>query len=93
MTCEHGYTVGLDCPYCICPVCGKPESECQPGDHDEPTPAQPSATPKIRVWGIAAGRGSTQDAAQGAFTWRDYTEHDYPAQDWRHVIRIEVLRA
>lgn len=33
--CEHGYSVGWDCPFCSCPVCGKPEAECPPGAHDE----------------------------------------------------------
>lgn len=35
MICEHGYTAGFDCPYCLCPVCGKPEAECPPGSHEE----------------------------------------------------------
>lgn len=34
MLCEHGYTVGWDCPYCLCPVCGRPEAECEPGTHE-----------------------------------------------------------
>jgi hypothetical protein len=34
MTCEHGYAESWDCPYCLCPICGRPESECPPGAHD-----------------------------------------------------------
>jgi hypothetical protein len=47
---------------------------------------------QIRVWGLAAGRGSTSAAAPGAFTWREYAgDTDIPRQDWLHIIKIEKL--
>lgn len=47
-----------------------------------------SSSPVI-VWGIAAGFGSTKDAARGAFTWREYpTEQKIPRQDWIEIIKI-----
>ena len=47
---------------------------------------------KIRVWGLAAGRGSTGNAARGAFTWREYaSESDIPRRDWLDIIKIERL--
>ena len=38
--CEHGYTTGWDCPYCLCPYpgCGKTEAECPPDAHEDPAP-------------------------------------------------------
>jgi len=47
---------------------------------------------QVRVWGLAAGRGSTSEAAHGAFTWREYAnEQDIPRPDWLHIIKIEKL--
>lgn len=47
---------------------------------------------QVRVWGLAAGRGSTSAAARGAFTWREYaSETDIPRQDWLDIIKIEKL--
>jgi hypothetical protein len=44
----------------------------------------------IRIWGLAAGRGTTKDAARGAFTWREYAgEKDIPRSDWLQIICIE----
>lgn len=40
---------------------------------------------KYEVWGIAAGRGSTKEAAPGAFTVREYSG-DIPERDWRVII-------
>jgi hypothetical protein len=47
---------------------------------------------QVRVWGLAAGRGSTREAARGAFTWREYaSESDIPRPDWLVIINIEKL--
>jgi len=57
----------------------------------------------IEVWGIAAGRGSTADAAPGAFTCRLYrwnsgrhgesADSPVPENDWRVILsRVEVER-
>ena len=46
----------------------------------------------IRIWGIAWGRGTTQDAAIGAFTWRDYTTEEKANQaerDWQVILKKE----
>lgn len=44
----------------------------------------------VRVWGLAAGRGTTSDAARGAFTWREYaSEKEIPRTDWQQIISIE----
>ena len=46
-----------------------------------------------RVWGVAAGRGSTKDAAPGAFTWQEYPGRSaVPREDWRAIIIIEAVR-
>jgi hypothetical protein len=47
---------------------------------------------KIRVWGLAAGRRSTEGAARGAFTWREYETESFPRNDWLEVIKIERLK-
>ena len=39
------------------------------------------------VWGIAAGRGTTKEAAPGAFTVREYRT-EVPKNDWREIISI-----
>jgi len=47
----------------------------------------------ICVWGLAAGRGTTSDAARGAFTCREYpSEADIPKRDWLEIIKIEKRR-
>jgi hypothetical protein len=53
--------------------------------------------PTVRVWGLAAGRGSTSEAARGAFTCREYTtqtvayEIEIPRQDWLKITFIEPI--
>lgn len=46
---------------------------------------------KIRVWGLAAGMRSTEGAASGVFTWREYDTESFPQCDWIKVIKIERL--
>ena len=47
---------------------------------------------KIRVWGLAAGRGTTAEAARGAFCCREYNSiQDIPNADWLDILRIEEL--
>jgi len=46
---------------------------------------------KVRVWGLAAGWGTTADAARGAFTWREYDTVSFPLRDWLKVLKIEKL--
>jgi len=44
---------------------------------------------KVTIWGLAAGVRSTEGAARGAFTWRDYpSENDAKEaeKDWLKVI-------
>ena len=41
------------------------------------------------IWGLAAGRGTTKEAAPGAFTWREYKTGDIPHTDWLEIISIE----
>lgn len=46
-------------------------------------------TGRIEVWGLAAGRGSTQGAARGAFTVRDYPNREAAQAatgDWTTVL-------
>ena len=46
----------------------------------------------ITIWGLAAGRGSTREAARGAFTVRDYPslQAAQDAQgDWLEIAVIE----
>jgi len=46
----------------------------------------------VRVWGTAAGKGSTKEAARGAFTWREYPTRDAAraaAGDWLAIAAIE----
>jgi len=50
--------------------------------------AKPEPKPKKVVWGLAAGRGTTKEAARGAFTTREY-EGEVPAADWLDIIGIE----
>jgi|APFre7841882654_1041346.scaffolds.fasta_scaffold08822_11 hypothetical protein len=45
----------------------------------------------IEVWGIASGRGSTKDAARGAFTWRRYNTKNFPRQDWLIILTVKNL--
>ena len=47
---------------------------------------------KIRVWGLAWGRRSTEGAAPGAFTWREYETESFPKEDWQQIIIIEKLK-
>jgi len=42
----------------------------------------------VTVWGLAAGRGSTKDAARGALTCRDYPEDNIPQADWLKILYI-----
>jgi hypothetical protein len=43
-----------------------------------------------RVWGLAKGRGSTEEAARGAFTVREYPVNEsIPKSDWMNIISIE----
>ncbi len=45
---------------------------------------------KVIVWGLATGRGSTEGAARGALTWREYEgEEKIPKEDWLHIITIQ----
>lgn len=46
---------------------------------------------KIRVWGLAAGRGTTQGAARGALCVREYETDEYPLKDWLRVIAVERI--
>jgi len=40
-----------------------------------------------QVWGLAAGRRTTVDAARGAFTFREY-KNEIPKGDWLEIIGI-----
>ena len=42
----------------------------------------------VTVWGLAAGRGSTKEAARGAFTCRDYPADNIPRADWLAILYI-----
>lgn len=47
----------------------------------------------VRVWGIAQGRGTTERAAPGAFTWREYPTETAARQaegDWRVILMREI---
>ena len=45
----------------------------------------------VRVWGLAAGRGTTKDAVRGAFTWQEYRDRaSIPRRDWRRILIIEA---
>jgi len=47
----------------------------------------------VRIWGLAAGRRSTKDAAPGAFTWREYPTPQAAREaepDWRVIIKREI---
>jgi hypothetical protein len=45
---------------------------------------------RVIVWGLAAGRGTTKDAARGAFTWREYASREViPTADWLEILAIE----
>ena len=46
---------------------------------------------KIRVWGLASGWRSTEGAARGAFTWREYKTESFPREDWLEVLKVEKL--
>jgi hypothetical protein len=51
---------------------------------------KPEAAKPVRVWGLAAGRGSTREAAPGALCWMEYPgRDDIPLSDWRAIICIE----
>jgi len=43
---------------------------------------------KIKVWGLAAGVRTTQAAARGAYTWREYDDGDPHKEDWLVIICI-----
>jgi len=46
----------------------------------------------ITIWGLAAGRGTTSEAAYGAFTWRDYpsaASAKAAASDWKVILKTQ----
>ena len=44
---------------------------------------------KVIVWGLAAGRRTTKEAAPGALAWREYADRSaIPRDDWRVIIAI-----
>lgn len=49
------------------------------------------------VWGIAAGHGSTKEAARGAFTQRDYPSREAYEKarlsDWLSILSVTKLLA
>jgi len=47
---------------------------------------------KIRVWDLAAGRGTTKEAAFAAFYVREYETENYPLKDWLRVIAVERIK-
>ncbi len=52
---------------------------------------------KIRVWGLAAGHGTTAEAARGAFTWKEYADMQtakaaVSVGDWLHILWFEEIR-
>ena len=47
---------------------------------------------KIRVWGLAAGRGTTKEAAHGALCIREYETEQYQLKDWLRVIAVERIK-
>ncbi len=51
-------------------------------------PSEPEKTQACTVWGIAARRGSTADAARGAFTAHEYPDGKFDRRDWLHVISV-----
>lgn len=47
----------------------------------------------VRVWGLAAGRGSTREAAPGALCWENYpSRSEIPRGDWRVIIAIRPVK-
>ena len=45
----------------------------------------------VEVWGLAAGRNSTKEAARGALTWRHYEPGNVPKEDWLQIISIREV--
>ena len=44
---------------------------------------------KVIVWGLAAGRNSTKEAAAGALAWREYPARNaIRREDWQVIIAI-----
>ena len=44
----------------------------------------------IVIWGLAAGRGSTKEAARGALTVKEYQtaeEAEKAVSDWLHILK------
>ena len=45
---------------------------------------------KVIVWGLAAGKGTTQEAAAGALAWRHYTNRQsIPREDWQAILVVK----
>lgn len=43
----------------------------------------------VEVWGLAAGRGSTEGAARGAFAVENYPdEASIPREDWQRILYV-----
>lgn len=48
---------------------------------------------EFEVWGLAAGRKSTKDAARGAFTWQRYKTPNFDKKDWLMIVSVkEVMK-
>ncbi len=45
----------------------------------------------VEVWGLAAGRNSTKEAARGALTWRHYEPDNVRKEDWLQIISIREV--
>ncbi|MCX5831368.1 MAG: hypothetical protein NT140_05705 [Deltaproteobacteria bacterium] len=45
----------------------------------------------IEVWGLAAGRNSTKEAARGAFTWRRYEPGNVRKEDWLLIMSTRAV--
>ena len=45
----------------------------------------------VEVWGVAAGRDSTKEAAKGSFTWRHYEPGCVRKEDWLIIISIREV--
>ena len=44
---------------------------------------------RVIVWGLAAGKGTTQEAAAGALAWRHYPDRQtIPRDDWQVILFV-----
>jgi hypothetical protein len=46
----------------------------------------------VEVWGLAKGIRTTKEAAQGAFTVREYMDGKEHREDWLDIITIRKVK-